>query len=714
MPCASVDQGSTRLKKDMAAHESPSQGAHFRKRRAALVLLGLFALAVCVILLGGYWFLQDARKRILHDLERDMGVQAGSEVALVTVWTGSLLDQVRNFAGQDMLRLFAEEVTASGIPADTLLRMARGEDTEAASGTPNEVASRVSVMSRQLSAFAQKNGLLAGSLVTTDFQVYLSSEDVPQLGEEQRVFLAQALQSGEPVFLPVRRWKGELAMEMAFPVFAPLYVDASGKKTASFLLVTCSIQQLAKAITRHATAGNFGSAIVQHFGDRLQRIDPEHPDGVVDQPQWRMENGSMPLRLRPDTALQNGEVLYILAQPVPNLPWLVEQATRADFVEESYAGIRTNVVWVCFLLTVLAGLLLTFLWWWLVGRNERAMTAQLRQLYLVVSQQKQIMDGVNSALSAGIVLNDLDGVICYANQSFARMAGKSGEELPGLPHTALAHDLARSLATHTVEIHKTGMPASFTEPLLVGGEARVYHVSCTPFGGDDGRLAGIVSVYSDMTDQARAQQKAQKMVGQTVRAFVRSIEAVDAYLQGQSAFTAQLAVLLSSRLGRDDAETLSTLGIAANLSHLGMVRLPRELITKSGALTREERAQMQRHVEYARDVLEDIDFGLPVLEAIVQSCERLDGSGYPAGLAGDAICPNARVLAVANTFCALVRPRSYRGAHSAEEALRILEQTPPRYDAHVVSALRALLDTEEGQAFLLQLGAHRPQTENRE
>lgn len=171
---------------------------------------------------------------------------------------------------------------------------------------------------------------------------------------------------------------------------------------------------------------------------------------------------------------------------------------------------------------------------------------------------------------------------------------------------------------------------------------------------------------------------------------------------------------LASRLGRDDAETLSTLGIAANLLHLGMVRLPRDLITKSGALTSEERARMQRHVEYARDVLEDIDFGLPVLEAIVQSCERLDGSGYPAGLAGDAICPNARVLAVANTFCALVRPRSYRGAHSAEEALRILEQTPPRYDAHVVSALRALLDTEEGQAFLLQLGAHRPQTENRE
>lgn len=127
---------------------------------------------------------------------------------------------------------------------------------------------------------------------------------------------------------------------------------------------------------------------------------------------------------------------------------------------------------------------------------------------------------------------------------------------------------------------------------------------------------------------------------------------MDAYLRGHSDFTAQLAVLLARQLGRDDPETLATLRTAAKLSQLGMIQLPKELLTKSGSLTPDERAQLERHVDYAREALAGIDFGLPVLEAMTQMHERLDGSGYPDHLQGENICPNARILAVANTFCA--------------------------------------------------------------
>ena len=134
-----------------------------------------------------------------------------------------------------------------------------------------------------------------------------------------------------------------------------------------------------------------------------------------------------------------------------------------------------------------------------------------------------------------------------------------------------------------------------------------------------------------------------------------------------------------------------------------MIRLPREIVRKTSALTEEERAQMHRHVEYARNILAEIDFGLPILPAITQMFERLDGSGYPAGLTGEAICQNARILAVANTFCALMRPRSYRMAHDIAEALDILSSTPLRYDPEVVSALQGFLETDDGHAFLHDL-----------
>ena len=83
--------------------------------------------------------------------------------------------------------------------------------------------------------------------------------------------------------------------------------------------------------------------------------------------------------------------------------------------------------------------------------------------------------------------------------------------------------------------------------------------------------------------------------------------------------------------------------------------------------------------------------------------ERLDGSGYPDGLKGDHICFNARILAVANTFCALVRPRSYRMAHSMERALAILNETPRKYDPQVVRALQGFLQTGQGREFLQKL-----------
>ena len=79
----------------------------------------------------------------------------------------------------------------------------------------------------------------------------------------------------------------------------------------------------------------------------------------------------------------------------------------------------------------------------------------MHKLYLVVNQQKQIMDGVNSALSAGIVLNDLNGVIHYANQSFARLCGREkAAELRGLKYSELDMELARSLVTHTLAVHR--------------------------------------------------------------------------------------------------------------------------------------------------------------------------------------------------------------------------------------------------------------------
>jgi len=80
--------------------------------------------------------------------------------------------------------------------------------------------------------------------------------------------------------------------------------------------------------------------------------------------------------------------------------------------------------------------------------------------------------------------------------------------------------------------------------------------------------------------------------------------------------------------------------------------------------------------------------------------ERLDGSGYPKGLHGDEIGIQARVLSVANSFCAMIRPRSYRPAMSPEHALDNLRASTHSYDLHIVEALATALKTSRGNRVL--------------
>ena len=711
----------------MAPQDLTLPGVAQRNRKAALTMLALFVLAIGLIFLCARWYLQNSRANMQREMGQEMNSQASGKVALLTVWSGTLAGQVNVFVSQDMLRLFAAEVSSSGVAAQDLLQQGNEHSTDFAddiipppdsngSGSNGvgsnvtgnheplkKLAPRLPLMINYLNEFAEKNDFTGVCLVNTELQIYLAPDGQQTVADELKPYLKQAIENKHPVLMPVRRENGRLVMDVAFPIFAPLYVDSTGERVVSLLLATYGVLPVTDAATGESN-NQYHTYILQVVDDGLQRIAPTEPSGVVELPGWTLTNGSLPLDTRIDPGLpKDSQEVYGLALPVPNLPWLVEQTLPVSRIDEKFAEIRQNVMVASAIMTVLVGVMLAALWWSLVSRNERAVAEQMHRLYLVVNQQKQIMDGVNSALSAGIVLNDLNGVIHYANQSFARMCAMDAAVLRGKKYSELGMELAHSLVTHTLVVNRSGEPFNFAEALLVDGKLHYFLTSCTPFRDENGRLSGMVSVYSDMTEMALTQQRSQQMVAQTVNAFVRAIEAVDTYLRGQSAFTAQLAVALADGLGRNDAETLATLRTAANLSHVGMIQLPKELLTKTGALSDEERALLKKHVGFAREALADIDFGLPVLEAITQMYERLDGSGYPAGRTNGAICEHARILAVANTFCALVRPRSYREAHDTDDALKILSETPPKYDLSVVNTLRAFLTTEPGRAFMAQL-----------
>ncbi|MDR2054944.1 MAG: PAS domain-containing protein [Desulfovibrio sp.] len=696
---------------------------HSRRSRAAYALLALLALIVAGVVTGANFFLDARREGIYRETEQGLSSRAASAVANLTVWSGRLKGQVEIFTSLDMLRLFAAEADNANIPAEELRRLAAEQKADSPSpseenssdgvsaghgpGATERILPRLPVMLSQLKDFAAKNAYLNVGLLNRKMEAYISVSGATNLSKEQKGLLSPVVDNKTPVFLPARLQDGVLLMDMVFPVRAPLYL-ASDERVVAALLVTCDVTEIVRSVTRPGgEKGRFNSCVMQMHDKNLQIVAETAGESqlITLPPDWRLDaDRGLPLGLRnmPDASGKEFQT-YSIALPVPGLTWYAAEMIDAGRIEKDYADFRRNVIIIGVLLVALAAIILVAFWWWALGRRERAIADEMRHLYQLVNQQKQIMDGVNSALSAGIILNDLNGVIYYANQSYVQMTGLNQPDLTGLSYRNLTPDMARSLVTHTQAVYQSKKMASFTEVLPIKGVQRHFLTSCSPFCSESGVILGVVSVYNDIMDLVMAQRRAQHMITQTVAVFVRAIEAVDPYLCGQSSFTARLAVALAHHLDKNDDVTLVTLRTAASLSQIGMIQLPRELLTKSDKLNDEERALLKKHVEYARNALEGIEFGIPVLEAIVQMYERIDGSGYPAGLKDEQISLNAKILAVANTFCALMRPRSYRSALDTQQAINIFTAKPYKYDLKVVQALVDFLKSEQGGVFLKRL-----------
>jgi hypothetical protein len=147
---------------------------------------------------------------------------------------------------------------------------------------------------------------------------------------------------------------------------------------------------------------------------------------------------------------------------------------------------------------------------------------------------------------------------------------------------------------------------------------------------------------------------------------------------------------LSAAIGRElrlSRRTIHVLRVAAAVHDVGMAAVPQDVLDSPGPLSEADRALLRRHPEAARPVLERLESGGPVADIVTAHHERLDGSGYPRGLAGDDIRLEARVIAVADSVDAMMSDRPHRGALPRDEALASLRAgSGSLYDPEVVGA----------------------------
>jgi len=186
----------------------------------------------------------------------------------------------------------------------------------------------------------------------------------------------------------------------------------------------------------------------------------------------------------------------------------------------------------------------------------------------------------------------------------------------------------------------------------------------------------------------------QKAYEATVGALCQAVETKDFYTRGHSDRVSRGSVMIAREIGMR-SERVEAIRYAGMLHDVGKLGVPTKVLQKTGKLTEEEYAAIQLHPMRGLDIVREIGFLDEALAGIMHHHERIDGRGYPMGLAGDEIPEFARVLAVADAFDSMTSTRSYRGARPVAEAIEELRKwSDTQFDPAFVDAFVAALKRE--------------------
>jgi PAS domain S-box-containing protein len=335
---------------------------------------------------------------------------------------------------------------------------------------------------------------------------------------------------------------------------------------------------------------------------------------------------------------------------------------------------------------------------WFIIRDESGRTTMTCGINRDITEQRRVEQRAGESelqfkrlveqQVAGIVIIRQDGRLGYVNPRFAAMLGYAVSDVIGQPMAAFLTErdnsrmVARTRALLAGEVPSA--PNRFAVRTRSGTILDVLGQAATVTW--DGQPA-LIGVIIDHTEQRRIERAMQH----TIEALGGMVELRDPYTAGHQRRVAALACAIAERLGMTQAQ-IDGLRLASAVHDIGKVQVPSEILSKPGPLTAIEYKMVQQHSEAGFNILKGIEFPWPVAEMVLQHHERLDGSGYPQGLVGDAILPEAKVLAVADVVDSMMARRPYREELGLQATLEEIQAHKGQlYDPAAVEVCTSLL-----------------------
>lgn len=214
-----------------------------------------------------------------------------------------------------------------------------------------------------------------------------------------------------------------------------------------------------------------------------------------------------------------------------------------------------------------------------------------------------------------------------------------------------------------------------------------------------GQTIGVTAVSRDISARRETEERLaishrqlKSLMHETVESLSTAHEKRDLYTAGHQRAVSMLSCCIADEMNLSH-DQLEGIRISGLLHDIGKVCIPMAILSKPAQLSHEEMALMKQHPAAGYEIVKNVPFPWPVKDIVLQHHERMDGSGYPNGLQGDAISLEARILAVADVLEAMSSHRPYRPALGLDAALaEIKNNSGLKYDADVCGTVHKLFD----------------------
>ena len=262
---------------------------------------------------------------------------------------------------------------------------------------------------------------------------------------------------------------------------------------------------------------------------------------------------------------------------------------------------------------------------------------------------------------------------------------------------------AKALMENYMRCIEAETTISYEETLDLPAGKKTLFTTLIPLSNKEGRFYRIIGMAHDITKIKKSEKANNRLLDQLVHSLSTYMESRDPYTAGHQKKVAHLASKIAEEMGLS-ANKVIGLSVAALLHDIGKIIVPTEILCKPGRLSEVEYSLIKEHCRAGYNILKNVEFPWPVSEIILQHHERMDGSGYPRGLAGEEILLEARILAVADVVESMSSYRPYRAPLGIEKALEeITKNKGSLFDEKAVdSCMRLFLEKE----FVFEKSGH--------